>query len=504
MLRKERKEIHAAIGDAIERVYADQIDKYVELLARHYSWSVNLEQALHYLILAGQKASREHINSQARKHYELALEILPDIEPDQSQKLDIYIGLADVLLFIGDYEDARKYYLEALEVTEQEPEREEFQETKGSVYRKIGATYERQGDFHEALSHLEKAQQVFSTIDAKLIISERARIQNDIGWIHFRLGELEQAEIFLRKALDLVEGTSHYSVVASILNRLGGVYYQEDDLDHASNFVRKSLVLREEIGDITEVARSYNNLGLLNWKQGIWDRALENFERSVELNESLGDVEAIVLLHNNMGLLQTDRGELGKAKDHLDEGLELACQIGHSALEGETCLHFSRYWLAVEDWEKSLDYSQRSIQICREIGAQENLVDAYWCNGEAWLGKEELNKAAEAGEMAFTLLDKAKITPNVPLAEKGRIFRLLGTISLKRGKINQANTRLKQSSEQFSLLDNQLELGRTALTLAQLSKAQGDKIGARLQENEARLIFQKLGAQLDLEKLDKN
>jgi len=54
---------------------------------------------------------------------------------------------------------------------------------------------------------------------------ETARISNDIGWIHFRRGELDLAEKRLTDALALVENTGQYDVIASVYNRLGGVYY---------------------------------------------------------------------------------------------------------------------------------------------------------------------------------------------------------------------------------------------------------------------------------------
>ncbi|OQY36319.1 MAG: hypothetical protein B6243_03525 [Anaerolineaceae bacterium 4572_5.2] len=504
LLHKERKKLHAEISKAIKELYADRIDEYIELLAHHYSWSTELDQALHYLILAGQKATRENVNSQAQKHYEQAAELLPRVEHSALQEFQIQTGLASVSLFGGKYEKSREHYHKALNILEHAPETiDDVEAKKVEIYRKIGTTFERQGDFQQALSSLEKARDISSCVKSEEILSEQAQIQNDIGWLHFRQGELEQAENCLRKALDLVEGTYHYSVVASILNRLGGVYYQKDDLDQASNYVRKSLVLREEIGDTAEVARSYNNLGLLNWKQGNWDRALENFERSVEFNESLGDVEAILLLYTNIGLLETDRGNLQKAFTSLNKSLDGAKRIGHRFIEFIASLHLSRYYLTENQWEEALAHSVKSAEICEEIGAQEHLPDVYWCQGAAWLKQGNLEKAEHHGKKALIRLEETDLAQESPSTEKARVLRLLGTIALRKRNLKQAKEYLEKSAQQSSLLNNQLELGRTTAVLAELSKTEGDTIKARLQENEARLIFQRLGAQLDLEKLDK-
>ncbi|MBS1250074.1 MAG: Photosystem I assembly protein Ycf3 [Chloroflexi bacterium] len=501
LLRKERKELHEAVGAAIEKVYADRINEHVELLARHYSWSSNLERALHYLILAGKRASRAYVNNQARGHYEQALEILPHVEHNDLQKLQIYVGLADVLLFVGEYEGARKHYHEALEVVEHAPEQDEFIKTQVAVCRKIGTTFERQGDFQNALSHLEDAQQLFFSLDSEEIFNEGAKIKNEIGWIHFRQGEGEQAERYLREALEIVQGSSHYQVIASILNRLGGVYFQKGELAQAADFLRKSLVLQEEIGDLAAVARSYNNLGLLEWRRENWDNALKNYEQSMELNASLGDIEATIHLQGNIGILYIDKGDLRQAKYHLEQCLNKACDIGHSFLEGAAYLQLALYWMATREWDKTIDYCERSLRIYNEIGSQESFVDLYWCKGEAYLGLGEFSKAEKSCKAALESIDKAPAGQYT--LEEARVVRLEGKIAFKRGDLKTARKLLNRSMEKFVSLGNKLEIGRTATVLAKLIKEEGDFVDARVQASEARLIFQSLGAKLDLKELEK-
>ncbi|RPI23611.1 MAG: hypothetical protein EHM70_22300, partial [Chloroflexota bacterium] len=348
LLRRDLKELHGHIGEAIESVYANRLEGQIEILARHYSWSPRREKALHYLTLAGHKAARNYANEQARQHYEQALELMPHVDHSPDQAIQLHAGLADVLIFIGEYQAAREHCQSAQSIlTEADPL--VFIEEQNALKRKIATTYERQGDYDQALSCMTEAQKVIES-SGQPMNADLAQIYNDIGWIHFRQGNPDEAERNLVQALGLVENTNRYDVIASIYNRLGGIYYQKNDLEQASNFVRKSLVLREEMGDIVAVARSYNNLGLIKWKQGDWNMALDNLQRSIELNATLGDIEAIILLHLNIGLLQTDRGELDEAKAHLEKGRKDARQIGHSFVEGLAELHLSRFGLAANEW----------------------------------------------------------------------------------------------------------------------------------------------------------
>jgi class 3 adenylate cyclase/predicted negative regulator of RcsB-dependent stress response len=496
MLRRERSELHGLIGEAIEYVYAHRLEEQVEIIARHYAYSRKYGKALHYLILAGQKSFRNYDNEQARQHYEQALGLLPQVVHNREQEIYLYKGLGDVLVFIGEYNAARENYQKGLQsIVELEPSHSAG--IKSSLQRKIGTTYERQGEFQEALECLKQAR--LSLEDSPLVMPvELAEIVSDISWLHFRWGYLEEAEQALKTALGYAENTTRYDVIASIYNRLGGVYYQKDDLDQASSYVRKSLVLREELGDIVAVARSYNNLGLLYWKQGDWNAALENMERSIELNASLGDIEATLHLHLNIGLLHTDLGDLEKAQMHLEEGLRGARHIGHAFLEGLAEMHISRFWLADKQWQKSLEHSERGLSIFKGIGTQENLVELYISLGEAALNLGDVAKANQAFATGLDTFSSTVNNTEAPNLDLGRLYRLQGNILLFTNEYEQAAVYLKKSIDQFTALKNHIETGRTILSQALLARERKDRMGERILLNEARLIFRQHGARLDL------
>lgn len=114
MLKRDRSQLHALVGEAIETLYADRLNDYVELLARHYAWSPNLYKGLHYLILAGKKAVANGLTEQARKNFEHALALLPVVDHSAEQVYSIHTGLGDVLHAMNREHEARDHYLLAL------------------------------------------------------------------------------------------------------------------------------------------------------------------------------------------------------------------------------------------------------------------------------------------------------------------------------------------------------------------------------------------------------
>jgi predicted ATPase/class 3 adenylate cyclase len=501
ILRKERSKMHGRVGKVIEALYADDLENQVELLANHYLWSTNQDKALYYLTRAGERAAARYANAQAQQHFELALQILPTVKHTLAQALRILSNLGDVLVLVGEYAAARKHYQDALTAIQLEGS-ERFLIDSCSLQRKIGNTFERQGDYDQAQEYLNQAQQTVDCMPGSQPI-EKARILNDMGWINFRRGNLDQAEVQLKGAQALLEKTNQYDVIASIYNRLGGIYYFEDQLDQASIYVRKSLALREEIGDIVAVARSYNNLGLLSWRKGEWESALANFMRSVELHANLGDVEGVMEVNSNLGLLQIDRGNIEQAKKHLDAALSTAQQSGLAYGIGVTYLHFSYLYLSSSDWKSALEYCGRSLAILKEIDDQDHMVEIFTNFGTAWLGLGDLDLARNWANEALRLCEELGAeTPQTQSEPRGRALRLLGNICQRNGEYEDAGELIRTSLAIFQNAGNQLEQGRSAHALAILQSQSKDYASARMYFNEARLIFRQLGASLDLESLE--
>jgi class 3 adenylate cyclase/tetratricopeptide (TPR) repeat protein len=497
LLKSERKELHGRVARIIEKLFADNLENHIDVLARHYFWSDQIDRALRYLILAGEKASRNYNTGQAQKYFEDALTLLPEVEHTPQQALQVHSGLGDALVLTGDYPAARAAYQLAVQaITDTEYE---DAEVVCSLKRKIGMTHERQGDYALALTCLGEATDVLASsgLDSP---AELSQILNDTGWIYFRRSDLDDAEKFLLQAQALAEKAVRLDLVSSVYNRLGGVYYQKDSLKQASDFVAKSLAIREEIGDILGVARSYNNLGNLARRLGAWDEALDNFKRSAELQARLGDKEAIVMLNGNLGLLQIDRGYLDEARKYLEEALVQAEQIGHNSQIAISNQNLSLLYSTLGEWSSALEYSCRSETIFKSLGEKADLADVYVNQGVIYLGLREPQKAAHCAEQALALL--AEFAPNQEIDVKATALRLLGDTHLAARDIESAQELYQQAERIFASSGNRLELGRLQVRLARLAALQPNREVTLVCISKAKDLFQQLGARLDLQKLE--
>jgi predicted ATPase len=221
MLRRNQGELHGTVGEALEALYPDQLEKNIELLARHYGFSPRLDRALHYLILAGQRAERAYLNRQARGHYEQALTLLPQVSHTLAQAVQVNMGLGDVLMFAGEYATARVQYQAALDVIPAVSAREHAGE-RAELFRKLGAAHLKQSDYEQALGAFTAAQTALAEADAPSPVAQ-ARILNEVGWTHFERGDLEAAQATLLQGLKLVGAGPALDVVSSLYTGGGGV-----------------------------------------------------------------------------------------------------------------------------------------------------------------------------------------------------------------------------------------------------------------------------------------
>jgi len=497
LLKRERKELHGRVADTIEKLFTDHLETQIDVLARHYFWSDREERALHYLILAGEKSARNYNTGQAQKYFEDALSLLPTVKHSPQQALQVYIGLGDALAVVGNYPETRAAYERAaLVIVGDEKANAEI---ACSVQRKIGMTHERQGDYDQALVCLNAGQKLL--LDAGLDSpAELSQILNDTGWIYFRRSSLDEAEKYLMQALVLAEKAARLDVVSSVYNRLGGVLYQKNQLKLARDFVAKSIAIREELGDILGVARSYNNLGILSWKTGAWDEALENLKRSVELQARLGDVESIIELNSNLGLLQIDRGYTDDARQYLEKALNQAEQIGYYFHIGLSNYHMGLLFNALGEWQAALEYTLRSETIFKKLDEKTTLVDVYVNLGNIYLGLHDLEKATQYGEQALELYDE--FTADAESEIKGCALRLLGDIALVMENYDEAEKQYRQAELIFDTADNHLEVGRLLMSMTRLALLTSNHEVSKSYILRAQMLFEQLGARLDLHKLD--
>lgn len=202
-----------------------------------------------------------------------------------------YIKIGSYLIAIGNYDEALKNFLASLKLSQDNKfEYEEF-----ASLSDLGVIQDRIDKFENALKYYFEALNIYNkSIEKGKPIREIKNIQglyNNIGNIYLTKNELNTAEEYYLKGLDIAEKQLDFSNIGIICNNLGKLEDQKKNFDIAYGYLTKSLDARQKIKDKSGIAKSYYSLANHYSEMQQLNEALEyakkSFSLGTELNEPL-------------------------------------------------------------------------------------------------------------------------------------------------------------------------------------------------------------------------
>jgi tetratricopeptide (TPR) repeat protein len=117
ILANKRRELHKAVAEAIERLFADRLGEFAGMLAWHYARAEDFERAEDYMIKAGAEAMKSAASSEALAYYQDAFELYKrkkgsGVDPAKVAMFETNIARA--LYAKGKHGDAVPHYDRAL------------------------------------------------------------------------------------------------------------------------------------------------------------------------------------------------------------------------------------------------------------------------------------------------------------------------------------------------------------------------------------------------------
>jgi class 3 adenylate cyclase/tetratricopeptide (TPR) repeat protein len=118
LLKQRRREIHGRIARTIEELYSERVEERYEILAHHYERSGDVQKAVHYLLLAGEKSNRLHAVHAAHEFFGNALELAKNevMSFDPETKVRLHHGKALSCYAMGDVAEAAEEFQKAIEL----------------------------------------------------------------------------------------------------------------------------------------------------------------------------------------------------------------------------------------------------------------------------------------------------------------------------------------------------------------------------------------------------
>jgi class 3 adenylate cyclase/tetratricopeptide (TPR) repeat protein len=448
LLQKRKKEIHAAIGSAMEALYPDRLEEHYEMLAYHYGRSANADKAVDYLELANQKAIRLNAMEEAKAYFEEAmahLDTLPESKKNRQRRISLLLNQGEVFLLLVKFSE----YYELL--TRYEPIAIELgnQALLGALYSRMGFCDCEFGHFDQGIKRLTKATEL---CEAAGNIADAGYAYTWLGWNHLFAGHYDQVlavkEELLRtmqqqfnprwyvrglcaasraciclgrwdqaveeaqKALQAAEESSDNSLVIFADWTLAMVYTWRGDLNRGVEY--GELALQKAVTP-SDKAWAQRGLGWALCRAGEANRGVEILADVVPIFGATHRMPGLIATMCTLGAGYWLAGEDDKARQTLEEGLEIAEQCGAVYYVGWSHRFLGEIALKV-DPARAASHFEKSIAVLQKINAENDLALAYAGygrlqkqQGQFAAAREYLKKALEIFERLGTLIEPDEV-----------------------------------------------------------------------------------------------
>jgi predicted ATPase len=434
MLYSQRRQLHATIGDVLEKRYLHNDSEIVDLLAFHYTRSGNRHKALYYLQRAGQKALDGYANEAAISYLSEALTAAQELDI-KNARYELLAGREQAYSRVGN----RSAQAQGLE------QMTNLALAEGDLNRQLETGLRRLqlatdlGDYDQAIATAEENLALARDGDFPLW---EARTLTHLGIAYWRHGCYDDARRAMEQSLDIKRAANDARLKATNLNYLGLIYNRISEYQKAREAYQKAIEIYRSVGDRGGEAGCANNLGLLEASLGCYEQARHYYSQALSICHTIGDRLREGISLNTLGQVLTVLGDYERAGELLERSLGIRRAIGDR--RGEAfCLHDMGYLhLAKGQTAEAIHHFRTAAQLRQELGETGNYIASWAALGEASLAADDLDTAYQCLQEAAAHLQRGGGSGEYP---PQNIWWTYARVCRLHGKDDEANRALSEA-----------------------------------------------------------
>lgn len=456
LLLKRRRELHRLVGEAIEEFYKERLEEQYESLAHHYSNSNNLEKAIQFLELAGDKATRYFSLGEARRHYRSAIDFLGSFKKFSNTK-NSYINLSLKWAEVSHYV-ASEDHIKILKLSLKFAQDIKDEARLAKITYWIARMQFSLGNMIESLPNFERCIEMADELEGEEML---ALPYNAIGRTCLFTSEWAKGVDYLEKGIPMLEHMGRLDEVAYSKGLLGIIYGWLGNFEKGFSLINNALNMSRRIGNKTREAVTLMYMSSLNAMQGGWKESLKRGSLATYICKEIENPVIEGLTTWVMGYSTFYEGDRQQGIDLLRAGIKKIEETGSNftlglgfgwraeahALAGQDeeaqlCANkafdlakIGERWgevtayraLAIvaskktpPDWDKVDFYMRESLRLAEERGSIPEKATIYFRYAEILRNKGDLDQAMDYLTQAEELLSKMNMTWWIEQAEKLR------------------------------------------------------------------------------------
>lgn len=306
LLPDDCRQLHLAVGEALENLFSEQARELAPRLAAHFNAAGDVRRAVKYYLLAGDAALAAFANQEAENHLRSALALCQSDEI----RSELLTRLGETLYNQGRYFAAIDAWRQAVVIAQ----RLGNQDAEARLYARSARAAWHAGDTPGGLAICEEGLQrlnpALETAGAAALLHETARAR------YFN-GQLETVKEMCQQALLLAERAGDINVQADTLATLGLL----TSLTHEESLsaLKRAVDLAESHNLLATAARAHINLGTTLIRiRGDLRQARKHYWRAAEIHHTRGAVSDELFAQVSIADVTFSLGELTSVEEVLN------------------------------------------------------------------------------------------------------------------------------------------------------------------------------------------
>jgi len=291
--------------------------------------------------------------------------------------------------------------------------------------------------------------------DAQIFRSLKALSLSLIGRVYDAQGQYQQALEYYQQSLNISRQMSDRYGEGTALSNIGSVYNSQNN-SQALNYYQQALAIREQIGDRNGIAYSLNSLGLYYNNLNEYDKALNYYQRSLNIFRELNNQTSVGSSLNNIGLVYSNQGYQEQALDYYQQALTIQQKISDRSGVASTLNNIGAAYSAQGKYQQAQNYFQQALTIFKEIGEPNGISLSLNNIGSGLEKLGQYRQALKSYQDALTISQKI----NTPAAT-GTAFNNIGGLYLALGEYREALQNFQQSLSISQQINDRALQGKT-------------------------------------------
>jgi tetratricopeptide (TPR) repeat protein len=318
ILAKRKKKLHEEIGDAIEKLYRDNLSGHYEVLSEHYFLSENYLKSAEYSRFASRKAEKTASFNDAIAHTKrriTSLERLPQTDEVDKQ-------IIDARTVLGLYTAQMIYLVEAKNAIDPIIDlalKHNYKKRLCQIYTILG-TYHLfvEDNYPEAFKALEEALKISEEVkDIVSLVLASFWFGCALGWNC----EYERSANYLQRAHDINLAVRNLWGIAIMKSNLAYYcYYLPGKINLGFQTTQEAVRIAEESGDIYSKVMAYISHGNSCYGKRLLEDAEKYLVKGLEFCERINFDSWNAIAQVFLGDTYFEMGNFQRSKEHYEKG----------------------------------------------------------------------------------------------------------------------------------------------------------------------------------------